>query len=274
MLKFSDIEDKLKTFKSYKRRIRNIEDYIKSLRENNCETTSAIEFINEFQGIIFMNPKTQLWIHIYSGTKLIDVSEIIKMEKLSHSKISPVGTFDNTALGNIIIYITEKNQFYVDRGYKIADSIEEFWNVAFSDKLHFPVIISPKTYEVMENAGWYKGRKIDTEPYINLLKEKQIPYIDKAVEFYAEFGELKCKSGFDRNAVLDTSLSSTSINYILKGYSRKKFAHVEELYNESVAPVGVVDGFAILVSESGKVYLESMVKCGDNALEAMNTMLR
>ena len=85
---------------------------------------------------------------------------------------------------------------------------------------------------------------------------------------------MKCKSGFDRNAVLDTSLSSTSINYILKGYSRKKFAHVEELYNESVAPVGVVDGFAILVSESGKVYLESMVRCGENALEAMNTMLR
>lgn len=273
MIKFSDIKNRLKNYNSYCRETINIDTYIQCLVENNCDTNAAIEFVKEFGGISFINPNTTYSFHIYDGYRKIDHDKLIKLKRVI-SHFSPIGFWNNTALGIIIIYITEKNQFYVDRGYKIADSIEEFWNVAFSDKLHFPVIISPKTYEVMENAGWYKGRKIDTEPYINLLKEKQIPYIDKAVEFYAEFGELKCKSGFDRNAVLDTSLSSTSINYILKGYSRKKFAHVEELYNESVAPVGVVDGFAILVSESGKVYLESMVRCGDNALEAMNTMLR
>jgi len=50
--------------------------------------------------------------------------------------------------------------------------------------------LSPRTYTMLTQAGWYPGRQIDTRTYEHTLQAKGYPVHPVVVEFLREFGGL------------------------------------------------------------------------------------
>lgn len=103
--------------------------------------------------------------------------------------------------------------------------------------------MNEKSKEILEEAGWYEGRKIDIEKFEMICREENIELINSAKRFLEEFGNLiiNHEDGepyhrFDRSLFYSEVISQT--------------------IGEPAMSVGILDDemFNLYISESGKVY--------------------
>lgn len=138
------------------------------------------------------------------------------------------------------------------------------------------------TIEILKEAGWYEGRKIDIEEIVKFLESRGFNVHEKAKRFIEEFGMLDIKSPTWatleelKNSIFTTYDKHTTDIYYLLGETID--SEYSEQYEDDTEEKLVIVGLAcneniyLMISESGKVYCDTG-KLGDNVEEAWDTLL-
>lgn len=139
-----------------------------------------------------------------------------------------------------------------------------------------------KTVEILKEAGWYEGRKIDIEEIVEFLEVRGFKVHEKAKSFIREFGilNIEAPTQFSEDIIKKYNFPkydkhTTNIYEVLGGAIDSKYSEQYEDYTEEkLVIVGSLDNnnIYIMISESGKVYCDTG-KLGDNFEEALDTML-
>lgn len=114
-----------------------------------------------------------------------------------------------------------------------------------------------ETKKILEEAGWYEGRKIDISEHIKFLEDMGYEVFDALKKWLEEFGDLKIvleDETFDDEDDDYTTEYSTCIKEIIGGYGRNM--NQDEKSEEKTIPVAELDnnGILVYISESGKFY--------------------
>ena len=135
--------------------------------------------------------------------------------------------------------------------------------------------ISELTMQILSDAGWYPGRKVDIEELVDFLELKGYKVFPCVIDVLYEFGGLKCS--FTRpNGDEDFFYVNPEEAYG-DYYDKEDFNEIEMRVKESLIAIGQArsDNMMMFMSESGKVYGETgyyLVKFGDNIYEALDTL--
>lgn len=114
-----------------------------------------------------------------------------------------------------------------------------------------------ETKKILEEAGWYEGRKIDISEHIKFLEDRGYEVFDALKKWLEEFGDLKIvleDEPFDDDDDDYTTEYSTCIKEIIGSY--KINMNQDEKAEEKTIPVAEIANNEILayISESGKFY--------------------
>jgi len=114
-----------------------------------------------------------------------------------------------------------------------------------------------ETRKILEEAGWYEGRKIDISEHIKFLEGMGYEVFDALKKWLEEFGDLKIileKERFDDDDEDYTEEYSTCIKEIIAPYKRK--LNQDEKAEEKTIPVAEIanNGILVYIAESGKFY--------------------
>ena len=134
--------------------------------------------------------------------------------------------------------------------------------------------ISNKTIEVLKNAGWYEGRKIDISENVKFLEERGFKVLESAKKFMEEFGELKINvEEIRKDGTIKVSEHSTCIKETV-GIGNSIHFSLEEYISESDMLIGSLYNFAtyLYISESGRIF-KSTGWVGDNVWEAFDNII-
>ena len=203
------------------------------------------------------------------GSKNINLNVQNSIQKNCGENVIQIGCVFAGIAGTASIFITESGKFYLDRRNKIADNEEEFWDYVFSPNEKLELIIDFKIYDILRKAGWYEGRKIDSHDYMEWLKKiGHTEILQKAVDFYEEFGELEL---VDHNK----ERLCTCLGEMFYFVDANHYVSWRQCYGEreKTNPVGFGDYYKIFVYETGKVYVDNGGMCGNNFTEAWNSFL-
>lgn len=123
------------------------------------------------------------------------VSQPLFMEnpycKETKCKISYLGGCKNCSCNNFWIeqfYLLPNGMICNQNDTIIADNINDFFSYIINVEYDFHPVISDNTYRLLEEAGWYKGRKIDVSELIEKCKENGVYLTDTQKLFIEEFG--------------------------------------------------------------------------------------
>ena len=134
--------------------------------------------------------------------------------------------------------------------------------------------ISNKTIEILKNAGWYEGRKIDISENLKFLEEKGFDIFESAKKFMEEFGELKINvEEIRKDGTTKVSKHSTCIKETVGVLNSLHFG-LEEYVSEKVMLIGSLYNFEInlYISESGRIF-DSTAWVGDSVWEAFDNII-
>ena len=127
---------------------------------------------------------------------------------------------------------------------------------------------------VLQNAGWFAGRKIATAKLMEHYRKYGFEVFPAVVRFIEEFGLLELVVPEpDRSG--ESERHHTNPQLVVGDYYRHGCFEVEERYaGEKLIPVGEVcnENLLLFVSESGKIY-HSTGKLGDNPWEAWEALI-
>ena len=127
--------------------------------------------------------------------------------------------------------------------------------------------ISDFTIKVLNEAGWYEGRAIDTKEIEENLKQLGYNVFPSVQCFIKEFGNLEVKD------TINDEFHSTNIKFT--SYDKfGSFKNEENYAKEKLVPVGMINdnNLILFVSETGKIYC-NIGKLGDTAMEAWEMLL-
>jgi hypothetical protein len=115
-----------------------------------------------------------------------------------------------------------------------------------------------ETKKILEEAGWYEGRKIDISEHIKFLEDMGYEVFDALKNWLKEFGDLRVvlkNEPFDEEEE-DENLTehSTCIRNIIQRY--KENINQDDKAGEKTIPVADIEnrGVLVYISESGKFY--------------------
>ena len=250
----------------------------------------AVSFLEKYSKLDFRNAFSRQSYIVGVGCNALNKKAQCYIQNLCGEKSTEIAVVYTTILGSVSIFITESGNFYLERGNKIADNEEEFWDYVFSSNEKLEVIIDPKIYDILRKADWYEGRKIDSSKYVELLKKgghTESEILKPAVDFYEEFGEIKIsvmeyfpgdfQDEPDEREIVNTCLQymqgSPPRNVLFKAghYKGHDFARH---FTEKVNTVGIAGMACLIVSETGKVLADSGCLLGTNFTEAWNTIFK
>ncbi|AQR94249.1 SUKH-3 domain-containing protein [Clostridium saccharoperbutylacetonicum] len=114
-----------------------------------------------------------------------------------------------------------------------------------------------ETKKILEEAGWYEGRKIDISEHIKFLEDMGYEVFDALKKWLEEFGDLKIvleDEPFDDDDDDYTVEYSTCIREIIQRY--KENINQDEEAEEKTIPVAEIanNGILAYIAESGKFY--------------------
>lgn len=134
--------------------------------------------------------------------------------------------------------------------------------------------VSNKTIEVLKNAGWYEGRKIDISENVKFLEERGFEVLESAKRFMEEFGELKINvEDIDEDGTTDISEHTTCIKETV-GLGNSFNFGLEDYVDEKVMLIGSLYDFNIYlyISESGRIF-DSIGWVGNSVWEAFDNII-
>ncbi|MCT4509028.1 MAG: SUKH-3 domain-containing protein [Tepidibacter sp.] len=136
--------------------------------------------------------------------------------------------------------------------------------------------VSEKTLQVLKEAGWYSGRKIDVFSSIEFLRLKGFEIFEAAERFLEEFGELEIKIEYEikrREVIKRIRYHHTNVEKTI-GELRKEHFDIEEETGEKTVPVGEIynRNLTLFISESGKLYCTTG-KEGDTVWEGLDNII-
>ena len=129
--------------------------------------------------------------------------------------------------------------------------------------------------DILEAAGWYEGRKIDTSIIEKHYQEYGFQLFPEVLKFLEEFGMLNIVIERPNKLGEKEERHHTNPLMVVGAYFKHGKFKVEEDYaGERLVPVGKVsnENLLLFVSESGKVY-SSTGKHGDTVWEAWNDLI-
>ena len=136
--------------------------------------------------------------------------------------------------------------------------------------------ISNKTIEVLKEAGWYEGRKIDISENVKFLEERGFEVFESAKRFMEEFGELNIeveKGGFRSDGSKQIAKHTTCIKKVIGIGSSRHFG-LSDYIDYEVIPIGALDNLGVIlyISETGKIFT-SIGWEGDTIWEAWDNII-
>ena len=113
-----------------------------------------------------------------------------------------------------------------------------------------------KTIEILKEAGWYEGRRIDITEQIKVLQERGFIVFDDAKKFLEEFGELTIIDRTEEDDGVFENIHETVLEEVISDYNSGvfKLKYVEE----KTLPIGYIHNgeMYLWISESGKFYID------------------
>lgn len=156
------------------------------------------------------------------------------------SVVASAAEIKNSAGTIEYIFISENGEFYNDHRCLIADSTESFFDYIANVEYDYHPIISKRTYEFLNAAGWHEGRMKDVSSVYNAFLEKGIKLTQKQLDFIAEFSGLS----FDFN----------NVDVGIELYDLKALIEEESDFNKEIS--------CIIIN---KVY-KNVIKVGDRGM--------
>lgn len=96
----------------------------------------------------------------------------------------------NTSKKAISFYMSETGKFYTENHEKIANNTDEFLKYFLDVPCNYHEPPSKYTYQMLREAGWYEGRRIDISQLIIDCEKDGVFLTDKQKEFISEFGNI------------------------------------------------------------------------------------
>ena len=134
--------------------------------------------------------------------------------------------------------------------------------------------ISKKTIEVLKDAGWYEGRKIDIAENVKFLEERGFEVLESAKKFMEEFGELEINiEEIETDGTIEVSEHTTRMVDVVGDLDSDWFG-LENYISEKVVPIGMLydSEMFLYISESGRVF-SSIGWEGDSVWEAWENII-
>ena len=131
-------------------------------------------------------------------------------------------------------------------------------------------MLNEEVKQILEESGWYKGRKINIKSHVEILENCGF-----------EFGDLDIKA---KSKVSSTSIVifNTYVENILEVFNEcndkdtimKKYFDLSKHIDEKVVPIGTLSNgeMIIFITERGKLVTETAIK-GDNVVEGLNAIV-
>ena len=110
--------------------------------------------------------------------------------------------------------------------------------------------MNDKSKEILKEAGWYEGRKIDLTDILEVYNKNNVEVFPKAKEFLEEFGDIIIKDDGRPYHVFD-------IKRLFRRRYRPMLAEeLSILFNEKVIRLGDCSGYiySVYITESGRIY--------------------
>ena len=142
-------------------------------------------------------------------------------------------------------------------------------------------MLNEEVKQILEESGWYKGRKINIKSHVEILENCGFEVFDSAKQFIEEFGDLDIKA---KSKVSSTSIVifNTYVENILEVFNEcndkdtimKKYFDLSKHIDEKVVPIGTLSNgeMIIFITERGKLVTETAIK-GDNVVEGLNAIV-
>ena len=142
-------------------------------------------------------------------------------------------------------------------------------------------MLNEEVRQILEESGWYEGRKINIKSHVEILENCGFEVFDSAKQFIEEFGDLDIKA---ESKVSSTSIVifNTYVKRILEVFNecndkdiiRNKYFDLSKHTDEKVVPIGTLSNgeMIVFITESGKLVTEIVIK-GDNVVEGLNAII-
>ena len=162
------------------------------------------------------------------------------------------------------IYMSESGRFYLDNGMVIAENSDDFLIKALEYDYDVPVVIDERIFDVLGEAGWYKGRKIDISELEKDCAELGIFLTPKQKEFYEEFGRFEWDNGRYFCGFYDNYIKSSK-------EERCNLSTLHEKWGDKIILIGSYDIMRYWLSEDGRLLTDQNGVCvGRTPIESLS----
>ena len=172
----------------------NINNLVTDIKKftNIEELDIILQFCSEFENIYFSRTET-------SSKDLLSIvinpsAAPIELKRFrGNSDVIRVAYIRNVS-GNIKNIFMRQDGLFVDQdGTQIAENTDAFLQYLLTVEFDYHAPIMPQTLELLKDAGWFKGRKVDISDLLNKYKSEGIIFSDAQINFMQEFGGIKGK---------------------------------------------------------------------------------
>lgn len=155
--------------------------------------------------------------------------------------------------------MSEAGDFYNEKHEKIADNVDDFLEYFLDVSCNYHESPSERTYQMLRDAGWYEGRRIDISELITECEKDNVFLTDKQKEFISKFGNI--------------NVGEVSIE-IEKDNSCYEPHHFSGHFSADTVSVGYYKTVSrIYLSNDGRLYDDMGEPFGLDAMEAFHIML-
>ena len=149
------------------------------------DITKIEKFVDEFSRLGLFEKSTDKYDKVYKFTGIGK----FKSEYWEDVKIWVIKVADmmNTSHKEINFFMSEKGNFYTEKHEKIADNTDDFLEYFLNVPCNYHEPPSEYTYQMLREAGWYEGRRIDISELIADCERDGVFLTDKQKEFISEF---------------------------------------------------------------------------------------
>ncbi len=168
------------------------------------------------------------------------------------------------------IYISSDGKFYNHKHELIAENEEDFFDFLLTVEYDFHPIIKESVYNVLREAGWYKGRCVDITTLCNELNRWNIILSNEQLDFIKEFSGITVNLDSERCWFLSPEeiLKNIAMHKSENDIGSYEFKHSEHL----IRVVDTMD-FSYYIDSKGILKVRGIPN-GRTTMECINHLVK
>lgn len=231
-----------------------------------CDKNSAINnFAREYNRIIFKQTNNNKYDFQIKKIDL-NISDFIVVDSKLDNRAYLIATVNNSSYILQKYYIDNSGYFYDASGNTISDCFEGFLDYLIKVNYEYHPSISDYTYNLLKEAGWYPGRKVDISDIVYFCEQSHISLSQKQQDIISEFRGIE--SNYNNNLYFCIFDEIEDIHFT------QPIININE-FGKDLINIGIGLGMLYMyLTTDGLLVLENGRQCGLNIMEGFDVLFR